>query len=337
MSKQMTFLGLAEAVLEKAEYPLGYKEIWERAKVMGLDKQIIKGEWVFKTPPQNIMQIQLYDNIRQKKDNSRFYIVSRRPTTFWLQSRKSESDSEKLNVKIQKAEAQAESKNLKNKKAFHERKLHPLLVTFLADDENFGIHAKTIYHEQSTKDENGKKRWNYPDIVGVKFPFHRKEETFNLLSNINQGEYKLYSFELKKSINFDTLKQYYFQAVSNSSWANEGYLVVLDDIDIEVLKELRRLNASFGIGVIQLRVSEIDSKFGVLDSEVVLQSSQRNLDIETLDMLVEDNPNFKKFIYDINEHIRAKKEGLKCEDEFDEPLDSDKLDTHIREHKIIAE
>lgn len=328
----MTFLELAETVLEKAEYPLGYKEIWEQAKIMGLDKEVgSKGQ-----NPDINMQSRIYMDMKNKSD-SKFYIVSRRPTAFWLQSRKNELDSEKLNAKIQKAEIEAESKNQKTKKLFHERKLHPLLVTFLADDENFGIHAKTIYHEQSTKDENGKKRWNYPDIVGVKFPFHRKEETFNLLSNINQGEYKLYSFELKKSINFDTLKQYYFQAVSNSSWANEGYLVVLDDIGVEVLKELRRLNASFGIGVIQLRVSEIDSKFGVLDSEVVLPSAQRNLDIETLDMLVEDNPNFKKFIYDINEHIRAKQSGLKCEDEFDKPLDGDKLDAHIKEHKIIAE
>lgn len=43
-----------------------------------------------------------------------------------------------------------------------------------------------------------------------------------------------------------------FQAVSNSSWANEGYLVVLQEIDSEVLSELRRLNQSFGIGVIKL-------------------------------------------------------------------------------------
>lgn len=349
MSKQMTFLELAEAVLEKAEYPLGYKEIWEQAKIMGLTNQMVKGEWKFKTPPQNIMQIQLHDNIRQKKDNSKFYKASIRPTTFWLQSRKNELDSEKLNAKIQKDEIEAESKSQKNQKQqeSHERDLHPLLVKFLFSNESFKIRAKTIYHEKCKKQIRGKSKWNYPDIVGVKFPFDRKPETLNLLSNINQGEYKLYSFELKKSIDFSDLKECYFQAVSNSSWANEGYLVVFDDIDIEVLKELRRLNASFGIGVIQLRVSEIDSKIGVLESEVILPSAQRNLDIETLDMLVGESPCFEDFINDISKHIGVKQQNIKSaksskdeiyvKDTFDEVLDDDKLDKYIKENKIIAE
>lgn len=36
---------------------------------------------------------------------------------------------------------------------------------------------------------------------------------------------KLYSFELKKSLNKGNYREAYFQAVSNSSWAHEGYLV----------------------------------------------------------------------------------------------------------------
>lgn len=150
--------------------------------------------------------------------------------------------------------------------------------------------------------------------MGVRFPFSREIETLDLLANINQSEYKLYSFELKKSIDFSNLKEYYFQAVSNSSFANEGYLVVFEHIDKEVLGELKRLNASFGIGVIQLKAD-------VLDSEVVLPATQRNLDIETLNMLVEESPCFKEFIKDINEHIRAKKQNLDyTKDKFDKIL-----------------
>jgi hypothetical protein len=33
---------------------------------------------------------------------------------------------------------------------------------------------------------------------------------------------------MKKNLNFTNLREYYFQAVSNSSWANEGYIVALD-------------------------------------------------------------------------------------------------------------
>jgi hypothetical protein len=33
---------------------------------------------------------------------------------------------------------------------------------------------------------------------------------------------------MKKELNFSNLRESYFQAVSNSSWANEGYLVTAE-------------------------------------------------------------------------------------------------------------
>src|SRR5262249_42218166 len=62
---------------------------------------------------------------------------------------------------------------------------------------------------------------------------------------------RLFSFELKKQVDRINYREYFFQAVSNSSWAHEGYLVTCavqqqDDL----LSELERLSASFGIGII---------------------------------------------------------------------------------------
>lgn len=63
---------------------------------------------------------------------------------------------------------------------------------------------------------------------------------------------------MKKTLNFTNLREYYFQAVSNSSWANEGYIVALDiDEDDSFLAELKRLNNAFGIGVIKLNAENI--------------------------------------------------------------------------------
>lgn len=63
---------------------------------------------------------------------------------------------------------------------------------------------------------------------------------------------------MKKTLNFTNLREYYFQAVSNSSWANEGYIVALDiDEDDSFLAELKRLNNAFGIGVIKLNDENI--------------------------------------------------------------------------------
>ena len=36
---------------------------------------------------------------------------------------------------------------------------------------------------------------------------------------------RLWSFEVKKELNVSNARKSFFQAVSNSSWANEGYLV----------------------------------------------------------------------------------------------------------------
>ncbi len=63
---------------------------------------------------------------------------------------------------------------------------------------------------------------------------------------------------MKKTLNFTNLREYYFQAVSNSSWANEGYIVALDiDEDDSFFAELKRLNNAFGIGVIKLNAENI--------------------------------------------------------------------------------
>jgi len=45
-----------------------------------------------------------------------------------------------------------------------------------------------------------------------------------------------------------------FQAVSNSSWANFGYLVAAEIGGTDTLKELRMLFAARGIGFIKLDV-----------------------------------------------------------------------------------
>jgi hypothetical protein len=59
---------------------------------------------------------------------------------------------------------------------------------------------------------------------------------------------QFYSFELKLKIDKSNITECYFQAVSNSSWANFGYLVVSDlDTDSFFLSNLARLNNGYGI------------------------------------------------------------------------------------------
>jgi len=69
---------------------------------------------------------------------------------------------------------------------------------------------------------------------------------------------KIFSFEIKKHLDFGNYKEYFFQAVSNSSWANEGYLAALSvPQDGEFREALQKLSQSFGIGIILLDAANL--------------------------------------------------------------------------------
>ncbi len=213
---------------------------------------------------------------------------------------------------------------------------NPLLVKFLSEDPNFKLLCKTIRHEEckkSTAGDGGECRWNYPDIVGVYFPYNKyKEETLKFLHHTGQEKHKLFSFELKKELSFSNLKESYFQAVSNSTWANEGYLVVFEEIKDKVLGELRRLSQSFGIGVIKLE-SEISN------SKILLPAKEREIDIPTLNMLIEQSPkDFKPFMANINKQIEAGfDKQIDMNDFFKELLDDEAMQKYIEKKGIKAE
>ena len=89
----------------------------------------------------------------------------------------------------------------------------------------------------------------------------KNQTTKSLIKSINRGDlFKLSSFEIKKDLNNDSdLKKAFFQAVSNSSWANYGYLVAFD-INSSLFDEMERLNQSFGIGIVELKANPYRSR-----------------------------------------------------------------------------
>lgn len=317
----MTFLELAEEVLKQAKYPLDYKQMWENAKNLGLDKKVgSEGK-----TPEITMQALIYVNMRDKSD-SKFCIVSKRPTKFWLKVRKNEliGKESELEQKIQ----ESQEKEIKSKeKGFCESDLHPLLVNFVANDERFNLYCKTINANTSKNTNKGLNEWIHPDIVGIHFPFEDFDKnTLDLLQNLSNPSYKIYSFELKKFINNANLKECYFQAVSNSSWANEGYLVAFEiKDDDEVQNELARLNASFGIGVIELKSDEI--KF---------EAKSKELDIDTLDMLIRKNKDFKEFITNVNKDIQTNDPERIAKAKYDKIL-GDELEKYLKSKNINKE
>ena len=172
-------------------------------------------------------------------------------------------------------------------KTYEERDLHKLLSSYL---KNTGIYSKTIFHEQSTYGKDSNQIWSHPDMVGIRFLKLQSNASQNFLKAINRVDtFKLSSYEIKKEINSDSeLKKAFFQAVSNSSWANYGYLVAFEFSD-SLSEEIERLNQSFWIGVIELNANPYKSK-------VLFQPKYKDLDFKTIDKLCKINKEFEKFI-----------------------------------------
>lgn len=183
------------------------------------------------------------------------------------------------------------------KSNFTERELHVLLTTYL---KSIDIYSRTIFHEQSNgKDAN--QVWMHPDMVGLNFVKLKSASSQALLKSVNKLDaIKLYSFELKKRITTDTdLKMCYFQAVSNSSWANYGYLVAMEITESKAFKEeMERLNEAFGIGIIQLNSN-------VFDSKILYHARHRDLDFKTIDKLATVNAAFSNFISELEGYLGA--------------------------------
>lgn len=206
-------------------------------------------------------------------------------------------------------------------KIVHERDLHPFLTYMAIHNENLKCYTKTIFHEKSLKSPKGMDRWLYPDMVGVRF-LHAELSNENLIAFSKKFDtlpVKLVSFELKKEISVHNCRECYFQAISNSSWANEGYLVGrhIDTHNPQLMDLLKRLHASFGIGVIDLRTNE--------DKSAILLNAKykEKIDYTMAQELSDKNPKFSGFLksvvdYDPNHQHRYK-------DEFDEVKKKEEL------------
>ncbi|WP_187855638.1 COG2958 family protein [Helicobacter pylori] len=205
-------------------------------------------------------------------------------------------------------------------KIAHERDLHPFLTYMAYYNENLKCYTKTIFHEESSKSPKGMDRWLYPDMVGVRF-LHAELSNENLIAFSKKFDtlpVKLVSFELKKEISVNNCRECYFQAISNSSWANEGYLVGrhIDTNNPQLMDLLKRLHASFGIGVIDLRTDEdksailLNAKYKEkIDYTVALELSDKNEKFSGfLKSVVDYDPDFPNRYKDEFDEVKKKEE-----------------------------
>ena len=210
-------------------------------------------------------------------------------------------------------QTEPENKFVKRQKTYNERDLHLLLSSYL---KNIEVYSKTIFHEQSKNSKDNHQKWIHPDMVGINFLNLQSKASQTLLRAVSRADiFKITSYEVKKEINTDyELKKTFFQAVSNSSWANYGYLVAFDISD-SLEEEMERLNQSFGIGIIELKPNPYESK-------ILYPSRYRELDFKTIDKLCRINKDFQAFIEQAEKLLTANDRYIRAtEKELDEFCD----------------
>lgn len=284
----MTFIELAEQVLKEEKIPLTSNEIWDLAIIKGYDKQLnSKGK-----TPRDTLSAQLYVNSKENPKTS-FAQTDSRPKKFYLKDHENQIDFSDVTISKNSITSK------KKKFDFLEKDLHAYLTYYA----HYHLHCytRTINHTLSSKKEFGE--WVHPDMVGCYFPFNDwKTEVYDLSHSIGDISIKLFSFELKRELGFGNLRESFFQTVSNSSWANESYLVASEiSQEPDFRDELLRLSTSFGIGVIQLNIEDPHS------SEIIFPAKfKETLDWETINKLTM-NSDFKEFISTVKIDITSKK------------------------------
>lgn len=180
---------------------------------------------------------------------------------------------------------------LDSKKIYSEHDLYPFLIEYLSKELN--IYTLRIDEKTSsnTRGQNGN-QWLHPDIVAMQALDSKWNDLVKSCVKHSSGQnVRLWSFEVKKELNSSNVRSSFFQAVSNSSWANEGYLVATSISTNEVEEELRMLSALHGIGVIIL-IPENPT-----ESEILLPARRRaEVDWQSINRILNENADFKNFI-----------------------------------------
>ncbi len=303
---------IVQSVLEIIKEPIKVTEIYDRAKEL-FEKGEITNMFDYggNTPDQSVSAA-IYTALN-KGEELPFKKVREKPTLIALKDAPKEPvlSAEKISVS---------SVKIAHNKIMHERDLHPFLTYMACHNENLKCYTKTIFHEGSLKSPKGMDRWLYPDMVGVRF-LHAELFNENLIAFSKKFDtlpVKLVSFELKKEISVHNCRECYFQAISNSSWANEGYLVGhhIDTHNPQLMDLLKRLHASFGIGVIDLRTDEdksailLNAKYKEkIDYTVALELSDKNKKFSGfLKSVVDYDPDYQHRYKDEFDEVKKKEE-----------------------------
>jgi len=200
------------------------------------------------------------------------------------------------------AENYSETNALERKKraTYSEHDLYPVLAEYLKSE--LGVYSQRIDESRSSNLRGrGGNRWLYPDLVGMEDLSHDwNVEIKEIVKQYADHKTKLWSFEVKKLVNLSNVREVFFQAVSNSSWANFGYLVAYEFVGEKTSQELRMLSSLHGIGVIKLDYEN------PTESQILIPAFERpNVNWDTANRVAQENKDFREFIKSVRQFYQT--------------------------------
>lgn len=287
------FVKLAEKVLKETETPMRVVNIWSFACQKSYEQDLdTKG----KTPIASL-SAQIYVDIKNNPDDTKFVKLDK--GLFGLKEHLDKQAYQDYLSIDSDADCLNDSDSIQ-RDTILEKEMHAPLVNYLARDE---VYSKTIDATRVTqKQPAGMMKWGTPDIVGVSFRKDLRKEVRAFCETASIPTVDIYAYELKRELTYSSLTKYFFQAVSNSTWANEAWLVykdceALENKDPMFEEELSRLNQAFGVGILKLDIDNIH------DSKIIFPAiKQNNLNLTTLNKLCA-NADFEDFLKSVTEII----------------------------------
>ena len=276
--KKFTAREIANCIFEK--YPDECRQKQERSKANRLDNE----EDLLK---QIAAEISAHRRSLQKK-TPQIKTIEERPYKYYYTD---QTDAEEVAEEVK----DIKEKTIRTQSIPLEHDLYSMLIQYLDAEHN--LRAKRIDEKCSTNNRGPKgNEWLYPDLVALEdLTSEWSEKVTECVKQYGDKKAKLWSFEVKRLINNSNVRSTFFQAVSNSSWANFGYLVAAELIE-KAMKELRMLSSLHGIGFILLNTENPS------ESQIMIPAKERNdLDWESINRLTEANTDFSNYIEEISD------------------------------------
>ncbi|WP_448190272.1 hypothetical protein [Azospirillum sp. sgz301742] len=147
---------------------------------------------------------------------------------------------------------------------------------------------------------NGNK-WLHPDIVGMLAPGQGWSDVVRQCSMaLPTRKAKLVSVEVKIRLTAGDIRESFFQAVSNSLWANRAYLAAMEIKGEETLEELNMLCALHGLGYISIDPDDFT------ESRILIPAKEREeVDWANANRIAQENRNFSDYLKAVLNYLQT--------------------------------